>query len=880
MALVLDSGFAADKIPFDIPRQKANTALTVFARQAGVSVLFPSDPVRDLTANGLVGEYSADEGLRILLEGTGLDAALNAAGQLTVRVVPAEAEAEPNRPARPAVALADRARNARRQAQDARSEGVQEIVVTARRREENLQDVPVSIVSLSGDQLEVRGLQTIEQLSGAVPNVSLIGGAFGVNQSSFTMRGIPRVSTFVDGIWQVASAGLLLKSIVDVDRIEVLRGPQGTLFGRDSTGGALRIVTRRPEAAFGANVSATVGAFGRRDVQLAVDVPVTETLHTKWTGASLNRDGYVESVTLDRDFGSLENDVFRADMVWIPTGRFDLRLIYERNTQRSNGQPRLIEAILPGLDTSPIRLNVVEQLLAAGYTFTNGSHVSGYPGGRLGRWQTRMDAELDSTDIDYAQYTLDMNWNVRGAINVQSLTGFRRQYTKDLTDWDASETDMIEDDRRFLDRDWSQEFQLSGGSGRLHWVTGLYFWNNESLNRFFRFAYTEFKTGALDFEDVIAACQPPAGGDDKAGCSIFPNQDFGSRSRNEGSAAFGEVQIDLTDRLALTVGSRFHDERQFSATRVFSTPGPIGPDLDAPGDLFAGDDASLSNASFDHFTRRLALNYRVANEVTLYAGYAEGYNSGGVARLTEPDPSTGVNVTFLYPYAPENIDNYELGVRSDWFERRLRLNATVFFTEWENIQLAGAAPDPFNPGQYLQRTLTSNVAAARAKGVEIELRMAAALNWEGDLNLGVLDTAYTDVSPLTTDVSLGDTFGQAPELTFSAGVQKTWRLGGSGELLWRFDYAYIDEFTRSRVPGFQRAKVTGTTKLEAGAYGLANTRLRYRPAEESWELSLFGTNLTNERYLNSGHTIPMWGWDMGTVGRPREWGATLRVFLQ
>src|SRR5690606_76175 len=134
----------------------------------------------------------------------------------------------------------------------------------SRRREENLQDVPVSIMSLSGPELEVRGMHSLEALSGAVPNVSLTGSRLGVIQASFTMRGIPRVSTVVGVIWQATSAGLLLKSVVDVERIEVLRGPQGTLFGRDSTGGAIRIVTRRPAEEFETALSLAVGSYDRK----------------------------------------------------------------------------------------------------------------------------------------------------------------------------------------------------------------------------------------------------------------------------------------------------------------------------------------------------------------------------------------------------------------------------------------------------------------------------------------------------------------------------------------------------------------------------------------------------------------------------------------
>src|SRR5690606_5206644 len=210
-------------------------------------------------------------------------------------------------------------------AQSGASAALEEVIVTSRRREENLQDVPASVVGLSAEDIEVRGMQRIEDLSVTIPNVSLLGGSFGVNQASFTMRGIPRVSTFVDGIWQATTSGLLLRNLVDIERIEVLRGPQGTLFGRDSTGGAIRIVTRRPAEEFGVRGSATIGSHDRRDLQLAVDVPVTDTFRTKWSVANLYRDGFVKSITIDRNYGSLENEIARGDLVWEPTDRFSAR---------------------------------------------------------------------------------------------------------------------------------------------------------------------------------------------------------------------------------------------------------------------------------------------------------------------------------------------------------------------------------------------------------------------------------------------------------------------------------------------------------------------------------------------------------------------------
>jgi len=193
-------------------------------------------------------------------------------------------------------------------------EGLEEIVVTATRREQNLQEVPISIVAISGDNLEMRGIDNLEEVSQGVPNVLVTGGGGGTGGTNFRMRGIPNVGTYIDGVWQVGTAGFLTQEFVDIDRIEVLRGPQGTMFGRDSTGGALRIWTKRPGEEFGGNITATTGSFDRRDVKASLDLPLGDNLRTKWTGASLNRDGYIYSKTTGEYGGGIDQEVFRGDM--------------------------------------------------------------------------------------------------------------------------------------------------------------------------------------------------------------------------------------------------------------------------------------------------------------------------------------------------------------------------------------------------------------------------------------------------------------------------------------------------------------------------------------------------------------------------------------
>ena len=209
---------------------------------------------------------------------------------------------------------------------------VEEVVVTARRREESLQEVPVAISAFGEAELASRGVEELGKLNAVAPNVSLRGGmATAGSQGSFRVRGVPGVATYVDGVWQSTMDGMYTLGVVEVERIEVLRGPQGTLFGKNAVGGAIQYVTRAPGDEFGARLSVNAGSYSRRDMTLAVDLPLSDTLQTKITAASLYRKGFVKSLSVNRAWGDVNDDILRADILWQPSNRFTARLIAERS---------------------------------------------------------------------------------------------------------------------------------------------------------------------------------------------------------------------------------------------------------------------------------------------------------------------------------------------------------------------------------------------------------------------------------------------------------------------------------------------------------------------------------------------------------------------
>lgn len=777
----------------------------------------------------------------------------------------------------------------------AQNGALEEIVVTATRRELNLQDVPISVVAITGDELEMRGMQQMENLSATIPNVNIIGGLAGSTTSSFTVRGIPRVGTYIDGIWQVGSAGLVTRNLVELERVEVLRGPQGTLYGRDSTGGAIRLVTKRPAEAFGAEIHAAVGGLDRRDVKLAVDLPITDKLLTKWTAASLERDGYIQSLTVDRKYGRIDDTVLRGDLLWLPTDRLSVRLNYQSNDS-SPTEARVQSAVFPelsstfGIGAAPgavqLAAAIVELYTLAGAPITPETQQAGFPGGQVGEWETRSEITVPDR-IEDQQVSLDVNWAISDTLNVQFLTGYTEQEARNYVDWDNTQF-VVFNDYFLSDLElFSQEIQLSGTHERVNWVAGAYYWDQENVSRNPSYSVTEFQTGVLDIDQVFLT--PQCLSAFAPGATVLPcqatygiilgqEQDNHNWAQQDGFALFGEAVLGVTDALDVTVGYRYHDQTnkdsELAPIPGVTAPAPAGPNTEFVGDPFAGmRTGPLDENSFDEDTIRLALNYRFTGDIMAYASYSEGFNSGGI---DIEELSCERRVT---PFDPENLENFEIGLRSDLAGGMLRFNATLFHTRWKDIQLAGESIDDCtDPPTVGTNLLTQNIAEADAEGLEVELTILPTDSLLFNVNLGLLDTQYVGIQTPVPGLTLNTEFSQAPETTANVGMQHTAGLANGGTFTSRIDYSYTDQFWRSQIPNF-RTEYYGLPAGfdESGDYGLVNARFTYAPPSTDWELAVFGTNLTNERYLNSGFFHSLWTIDFATVGRPREAGVSLRV---
>jgi iron complex outermembrane recepter protein len=637
---------------------------------------------------------------------------------------------------------------------------LEEVIVTARRREESLQDTPISVSAFNASQLEARGVNIVTDVAKYTPNVQFDpvatesgGGASsqvyirGIGQTDYVLTVEPGVGIYLDGVYVGKSMGSLLDT-VDIERIEVLRGPQGTLFGRNTIGGAISLTSKRPTAEFEGGVEVTVGDYDRMDGKLFVSGPITDTLRGRLSFATLSRDGHVDRVGYESSpqtsakTGETQGNVDRVSgrlaLEWDITDDLMATLTADTSVIREESPGQFVIDVdeTAGLGNLHNNVNVpggVCALAAGAARLTNPLCYNE---------QVAFDAdELKTTghgpnqsDADIYGVALTLDWKL-GPFDLKSISAYRDVKVDVLQDlqmhkWHYGVIGQ--------DIDWdqfTQEFQIFGDAigGRLSYLFGLYYSAEEGRQVF------------------------PV---------LFRNFGFNSGGEidNESSAVFGQVTYDITDQLALTVGARYTDEtRRFDpslqqVTNYFdpnATPipgyvnvldgafGPVGTPLFPPG---------VYKRESDGTTPMASLSYHLTEDVMVYASYAEGFKGGGFSMRYFPPitPPPGLTGDDIVGYAePETANSYEIGVKSTLFDNRLRLNASAFYVDYDDLQLTLNV----DVGGPLLVPSLANAGVGEIKGIEVEVD-AVPTDWLSiQASLGYIDADYESFSPLALEVN-------------------------------------------------------------------------------------------------------------------------------
>ncbi len=713
------------------------------------------------------------------------------------------------------------------------SEGysLEEIVVTARKREERMQDVSASISALSAGELARRFDSDVRDFANSSPNVIIDDtqqGPGGV--AAVYIRGIgvadveksvdPAVGVVYDDVYIGQSSGSLLKAI-DIERVEVLRGPQGTLFGRNATGGVINLARSRPSYDLAGKARLTYGRFDTLKAEAVVSGGLSDKVAVKVSGAYEKSDGYIYNRFYQQPGQRSEFYSFGGAVLFQPTENLDIQLSYDHQKTKQD-PPQLLAVNKP----TDLFCAAYGQCSATPRAPTSGDRYVSVADGRL---QKNAFFKLD---LAIAKATYDLG----GDFQADYILGYLKTDEGAHQDFDSSPLTLYHTDRPARWRQTTHELRLTkGGAGPLTFVTGLYLWDSRytiNLKNYIGFAGAPLLTSAQDV-----------------------------RQTNKSYAAYAEADYKFTDALKLTVGGRYTHDKKTSLVNdlpvfVYGSLVEANPVATFPGTIVM---ARPVKENWSKFTPKVSLSYNWSPDVMTYALWSRGYRGGGF----NGRPSTIGAATI--PYDPETLDNYELGFKSELADGRVRLNGAVFLMKYKDMQQDLDVPAPGTSTGRENRTI--NAAAADLKGFELDLnaRLTESLRING--NLGYLDAKYKN---FFGDIYSTGTPIDASFLKIRRAPKWTWNLGatwdaevGPGKFWITGEVHYIGphEITFLNNPNLRNR----------GQY-LVDGSLNYQ--WNNTTVSVFGKNLTGEKGWTIGYDVQgVWSY---AAPRPRKnWGVAV-----
>ena len=807
--------------------------------------------------------------------------------------------------------------------------GIEEIVVTAQKRAENVQNVPIAISAFTAGALQERAVVDVASLSNIAPNVTLDAGTpfsgsssvlsayiRGIGANDFAFNIDPGVGVYLDGVYLARSVGAN-QDLGDVERIEVLKGPQGTLFGRNTIGGAISIVTHDPGHEFRFTGDATTGSYRLIQVRGTADIPLSDSLSSSVSFAVKSREGYLKRIPFPGATNFAEDPItaFKAAAYRnIGLGREGGEDTWSGRTKLKwdNGGP--FKVTLSGdyshinqeqianklIGTTPVLAGGAFNVFAGTYNCAIAAQTTNCGGGPppfafVGRrggltsivdlpsiYGVNVDANPDndrlpydnrfvtgSKDTSYANGNnsshlrtyggaLTLDYDLTSDIALKSITAYRELHWTSAMDLDGSPLDFLHTSFAMNQKQFSQEVQLLGNAldHKLNYVLGGYYFK-ESGNLH---DYVTFAEGLLQVDG--------------------PNN-----LSTKNYAAFGQVDWRPIDLIGVTVGGRYtHENKSFEGFQsdnngltykilnFLGVPGceSITPISDAcriaagfpnPGQPLRYYIAGVQHKTFSNFSPKVGVQVHPADDMMVYGSWSKGYKTGGwTTRLSNP-----------LPYAPdfdeEKATTFEVGVKSKLLDRKLQLNAAAFITNYRGIQL--------NFQQGVSPTI-QNAGNARIKGFEVEAVAAPFSGFTLNGSVGYLDAYYTSVdagaqvapNALQAGVFKGVQLPKTPHWKFNVSPRYQVALGNGGKAVVLFNYTHTTKLKND---------TEGTFLLERPSTDVIDANLTYEAPGGHWSLTGGGTNITNERYFTTGQAQLAGGNIFGTYNRPAEWYVRLGV---
>ena len=699
--------------------------------------------------------------------------------------------------------------------------GLEEIVVTAQKRSESMQDVPISIQVFSADEIERLNIRNTIDLVRHVPNMIGINNVGLPQAASYFLRGVgqdesistldPAVGTFVDGVYisrQIANNARLY----DVDSVEVLRGPQGTLYGRNTSGGAIRIITQKPHDHNEGFIDLAYGEYDTREVTGKVNLVISDNIFLKVTAFYLDQsDGFLQNVTLNRDQWTQEATGARVQVLYSPSDQFEALFTYEHSDDDTGGI---------------VGANALSACCSDDVYKVESGLVNTWAGTNLDAYSLRATWDLDNMQVDLIVARRDLNHNFMNDYSDQVIPAY-----------------IIPNDSYHMQESVELNFSGEGREGAVRWAAGASYYDDDN---------------DVTFGDGLCLF----------GCAVEATFWRDMTNVTKTRAVYADVAFDINDQWTLTVGGRHTDDSRVMTVQQYLDVNPLkirdrnqdnfldrSGYIQIPGVTFGTADVvalgTPDRFDISEFTSRVVIEYNPTDSIMVYASVADSFKGGGwAARVTSAADFKGLT--------PEFVDSREFGMKSQWLNDTLRFNITYFDSDYKDLQVTAI-------DQVSGAFVYSNKADASVDGIEAEFVYAPRDNLTVFANLGTLNGNYTDVRPGAEGLMTKE-LKRTPDLSYRLGVLYDQDVA-NGEVNLSVVLNHEDEYY---------------TNQNNTAYGLrpsADTwdlNVTYRPSDADWRLTAGCTNCADEKRWNSTLDFGSLGFATQFQDLPRLWRVSFR----
>lgn len=680
---------------------------------------------------------------------------------------------------------------------------LEEVVVTARRRDESLQDVPVAVTAFSAESLELRGAGDISELAQSVPSVTLEASRATNSTLTAFIRGVGQqdplagfeqgVALYIDDVYLARPQGALL-DIYDVERIEVLRGPQGTLYGRNAVGGAIKYITKRLAEQPAARIKASLGNYGQQDLVATASAPLSDTVRVGATVASLQRDGYGRNLTTGDDNYNKDIVAYRLSAEYTPTEDILVRFAYD-NTQ-DNSAPVAGHRPFAGASSGDAPLDDLRDTRAGAAGLDTTAGIGG---------ENSIDAEGTQLSIE---------WQLNDQLTLKSITAYREDYTESVIDFDSLAAPDLDAPVIFDNDQLSQEFQLLYNSDKLNAVVGAYYLDAYAAN---------------DFDAVL--------GQLLGGITAYT----GGEVETEAWSLFADVTYQLSEQLALSVGGRYTEDKRSADIYRASYLSIGSPAFGVDATPYAVSSDFEASRTYNDFSPRINVSYQLNDSTNVYAGFSQGFKAGSF----DPRGANASTPSVERGFDPESLDSWEIGLKASWLDGRAITNVALFMSDYEDMQIPGSVgvdTDDDGTNDDFVGTVT-NAGKAEIQGIEVEATLlvseALTLQFSGNLLDASIEEWLVDDVNIASQRAVQNTPEKMAHLAllYTASV-------ANGTMTTNLNWSYKSDIAQYESP---------VPVLDQKSYDTLNLSVVWTEGNGDWSFGVHGKNLTDEDIKTSGY---------------------------